>query len=100
MLLGFWTPTSAQLPPEIMVDAHLLLVEQAVRDGDLDRGRAVIDKIRVLQNQHELVMEVESYFRNARATGAIGMSDAALESVVKYLAAQDAKSSIMTKPSL
>ena len=85
--LGSFTAASAQLPPEIMADAYLLQVEQSVRDGDLDRGRTVIDKIRTLKNQHELDLDVEFYFRYARAAGAIGMYDVALESVVKYLAA-------------
>ena len=95
IVFGFITPTSAQrfdvaqrpLPPEIMADAYLLQVEQAVRDGDLDRGRTVIQKIRSLQEQHELDLEIPFNFRYARAAGALGMSDVALESVVKYLAA-------------
>ena len=86
-LFGFFSVASGQLPPEIKADAHLLLVEQAVRDGDLDRGRTVIDKIRTLQNQHELSLEVEFYFRYARAADALGLSDVAFESVVKCLAA-------------
>ena len=49
---------SAQLPPEIIADAYLLQVEQAIRDRDLDRGRTVIHKIRTLQEQHEPDLEV------------------------------------------
>lgn len=88
ILVGFFiSATTAQLPPEIMADAYLLQVEQAVRYGDLDRDRTVIDKIRTLQDQHELDLDVEFYSRYARAAGALGMSDVVLESVVKYLAA-------------
>ena len=87
ILLSSYTATYAQLPPEIMADAYLLQVEQAIRDGDVDRGRTVIDKIRTLRNQHELDLEDELYFRYARAADALGMSDLALESVVMYLAA-------------
>ena len=95
IVFGFITPTSAQrfdvaqrpLPPEIMADAYLLQVEQAVRDGDLNRGKTVIQKIRSLQEQHELDLEIPFYFRYARAAGALGMSHVAFDSVVKYLAA-------------
>ena len=87
ILFGFITAAFAQLPSEIMADAYLLQVEQAVRDGDLDRGRTVIHKIRTLQERHELDLEVEFYFRYATAAGTLGMSDLVLESVVKYLAA-------------
>ena len=78
---------SGQLPPDIMADAYLLQAEQAVRDGDFDRGRTVIHKIRTLQNQRELDLEVEFNFRYARVAGALEMSDVGLESVAKYLAA-------------
>ena len=87
ILFGFFSATSAQLPPEIMADAYLLQVEQSIRDGDLDRGRTVIQKIRSLREQHELDLDVEFYFRYALAAGAVGMFGVALESVVKYLAA-------------
>ena len=87
VLLGFVNVASAQLPSEIMADAYLLQVEQANRDVDVDRGRTVIQKIRSLQERHELNLEVEFYFRYARAAGALEMSDVALEFVLKYLAA-------------
>ena len=87
ILIGFFSFASAQLPSEIIADAYLLQVEQAVLDGDLDRGRTVIHKIRTLQERHELDLEVEFYFRYARAADALGTADVALESVVKYLAA-------------
>ena len=87
ILLCFFNATSAQLPPEIRADAYLLQVEQAIRDGDFDLGRTVIQKIRSLQERHELNLEVEFYFRYARAAGALEMSDVALEFVLKYLAA-------------
>ena len=87
ILFGFFTVASAQLPPEIRADAYLLQVEQAIRDGDLDRARTVIQNIRILQEQHDLDLQDEFHFRYAKAAGAIGMPEQALESVVKYLAA-------------
>ena len=86
VLFGLCPGASAQLSPEIMADAYLLQMEQAIRDGDLDRGRTAIRKIGALQNQHELGLDAEFYFRYARAADSLGMSDVASESVVKYLA--------------
>ncbi len=86
-LLGFFTVASGQLPPEIRVDAYLLQVEQAIRDGDLDRARTVIQNIRNLQEQHELDLPDEFHFRYAKAAISLDLPDQALESVEKYLAA-------------
>ena len=44
-LLGFFTVTSAQLPPEIRADAYLLQAEQAIRNGDTFRAQAAIQNI-------------------------------------------------------
>ena len=89
ILVDSVTVSSAQLPPEIMADAYLLQAEQAVRDGDLDRGRTVIRKIRSLQEQHELDLPDEFCLRFAKAAVALGMPDVVLESIVTYLAATE-----------
>ena len=70
-----------------MADTYLLQLEQAVSDGDVDRERAVIHKIRTLQEQYELDLSAGFFFRYAKSAGALEMHDQALESVVKYLAA-------------
>ena len=76
---------SAQLSPNIMADAYLLQVEQAIRDGDLDHSRAVIQDILNLQEQHELDLPDAFHFRYAKAAAAADLPEQALESVVKYL---------------
>ena len=86
LLLGV-TPALAQLPPEILADAHLLRAEQALRDGDKDRARAEIDKIILLQKEHELDLVEEFHFRLAKAAGMVDLLEQALESVTKYLTA-------------
>ena len=86
LLLGS-TPALAQLPPEIVADSHLLRAEQAIREGDFTRARAEIDKIILLQKEHELDLSEEFHFRSAKAAAAASLPDRALEAVVKYLAA-------------
>ena len=87
VLLGGFTVAVAQLPPEIMVDSYLLRAEQAVRDGDLARARAAINKILALQKEHELDLPDEFHFRYAKAADAAELPEPALEAIVKYLAA-------------
>ena len=84
ILIGF-SPTSAQLPPEIRADAYLLQVEQAIRNGDHQRARTVIRNISALQEQHDPDLADDFHFRYAKAAAAVGLSDLALESVVAYL---------------
>ena len=86
-LLGFFTVTSAQLPPEIRADAYLLQAEQAIRNGDSFRAQAAIQNILRLQKEHELDLSDEFHFRYAKAADAVDLSEQALESIVKYLTA-------------
>ena len=80
-------PALGQLSPEILADSHLLRAEQAIRDGDKDRARAEIDKILLLQKEHELDLVEEFHFRLAKAAGTTDLPEQALESVTKYLTA-------------
>ena len=85
-LLGSFTVVSAQLPPEIRVDAYLLQAEQSIQDGDHNRARDAMQNIHNLQEQHGLDLSDEFHFRYAKAADVLDMPDQALESVVKYLA--------------
>ena len=53
ILLGVVT-TTAQLPPEIMLDSQLLRAEDAVRQRDAAGARAAMEQIQVLHDEHEL----------------------------------------------
>ena len=64
----------------------MLQVEQAVRDGDLVRAKTVFQNIHALHERHDLDLEDEFHFRYAKAAYVVGMSEPALQSVVKYLA--------------
>ena len=70
----------------ILADSYLLRAEQAVREGDLVRARAAINKILDLQKQHELGLPDEFHFRYAKAADSADLPEQALESVVRYLA--------------
>ena len=87
VLLGAFTVVAAQLPPEIMADAYLLQAEQAVRDGDHDRARGVIQNLLLLQEEYDLDLPDEFHFRYAKAADAVDLPEQALEAVVRYLAA-------------
>ena len=77
----------AQLPPEILADSYLIRVEQAIREGDPIRAWAEIDKIILLQKEHELDLSEEFLFRYAKAAATAQRPEQALESVTKYLMA-------------
>ena len=85
--LGFFTVAVAQLPPEIIADAYLLQMEQAIRDGDADRAQAVMQDLFLLQEENEVDLPDEFHFRYAQVADAVNLPEQALESIVTYLAA-------------
>ena len=89
LILILWgaVPALAQLPPEIQADSYLLRAEQAIGEGDQARTRAEIDKINLLEKEHELDLPDEFHFRYAKATDSAGMPEQAHEAVVNYLTA-------------
>ena len=87
VLLGGFSASAAQLPPDIIADSYLLRAEQAVRDGEYPRAQAEINKILDLQKEHELDLPDEFYFRYAKAADSADLPERALESVVTYLSA-------------
>ena len=84
-VLSGTAPALAQLPPEIQADSYLLRAEQALGEGDPARARTEIGKIILLMKEHELDLPDEFHFRYAKAAAAAGISDEALDAVVKYL---------------
>ena len=68
-------PPNAQLPPEIMVDRHLLRVERVLADGDLAGALEAMNEVLALPDEHRSWQTS----RGARATGYLdGASVAAL----------------------
>ena len=85
LLLLVCTPAVAQLPPEILADSYLLRAEQAIGGGDHSRARAEIDRIMLLEKEHELDLTDVFHFRYAKAASAADLPEQAHEAVVKYL---------------
>ena len=84
LLLGV-VATTAQLPPEIMLDGHLLRAEDAVRQRDPAAARAAMNQIEALQEQHELDAPATYHYRYASVWNALGAWDQSLASAVRYL---------------
>ena len=87
LILILWgaVPALAQLPPEIQVDFYLLRAAQAIDESDPARALVEIDKIILLQKEHELDLSDEFHFRYAQVAAAADLPEQAHEAVVKYL---------------
>jgi len=85
--LSLFAVASAQLPPEIMVDKHLIEAEQLHAAKDYVGAFKVMDKIIALQKEHNLTLPVEFHFKYARVALSADSTRIALESVTRYLSA-------------
>ena len=87
VLLGFFTVVSAQLPPEIMVDKHLIHAEQLYAAKDYAEAFKVMGQIIALQQEHNLTLSDEFHFKYAQVALSADSTQIALESVTRYLSA-------------
>ena len=85
--LGFFTVASAQLPPEIMVDKHLIQADQLHAKEDYAGALKVMEKIIALQKEHNLTLSDEFHFKYARVALSADSIKTAFEAVNKYLSA-------------
>ena len=85
--LGFFTVASAQLPPEIMVDKHLIEADQLHAKEDYAGAFKVMEKIIALQKEHNLTLPDEFHFKYAQVALSADSTRIAFESVNKYLSA-------------
>ena len=79
------TTTTAQLPPEIMVDRHLIRAERLLADDDPDAAFEAMNEILALQQEHDLVLQDNFHFQYARIAFAAGRTETAIASVSEYL---------------
>ena len=93
ILIGFFIsalvltgPASAQLPPEIMVDKHLIAAEQLIGAEDYVNAFNVMKKIMALQKEHNLALPDEFLFKYAQVALKTGEPRTALDAVNQYLA--------------
>ena len=85
--LGCFTVASAQLPPEIMADKHLILAEQLYAAKDYAEAFKAMEKIIALQKEHNLILSDEFHFKYAQVALSADSTRIALESVSRYLSA-------------
>ena len=76
-----------ELPPEILVDRHLVRVERFVSDQAYGAARDAIDEIDALQQAHDLALEDEFHFTYARLAFAAGLHETAIDAANEYLLA-------------
>ena len=76
---------NAQLPPEILVDRHLLRAQRLLANGDPAAALEVMNEILALQEEHGLVLEDDFYFQYARVAFADGRNERAIASLNEYL---------------
>lgn len=87
ILIRFFSVASAQLPPEIVADKHLIHAEQLHAAKDYAAAFEVMQKIIALQEKHNLTVPDDFHFKYARVALSADSNRIALESVSRYLSA-------------
>ena len=80
-------PSSAnvQLPPDIMVDRHLVRAERLLADGDPTAAIEAMNEILALHEKHDVVLADDFDFQYARVAFAAGRTETAIASLNQYL---------------
>ena len=77
----------AQLPPEIMIDRHLVRAERLLADDDPEAALEAMNEILALQDEHDLVLEDGFPFHYGRVAFAAGRMERAIASLSEYVIA-------------
>ena len=80
-------PRNVQLPPEVMVDRHLIRMERLLANDEPAAALEAMNQILALQEEHRLVLDDDFYFHYARVAFAAGRTERAIASLNEYLAA-------------
>ena len=88
---------AAQLPPEILVDRHLVQVDRLLADDNYGAALAVMDEIIALQRQHDLVLPEEFHFKYAEVAFGTGLTETAIASLHEYLVAAHRVANLKTR---
>ena len=78
---------NAQLPPEILVDRHLVRAERLLEEDDAPAALETLNAILSLQREHGLALGNDFHFRYAQVALAAGRTDTAIASLNDYLLA-------------
>ena len=74
-----------QLPPEIQADRYLLRAEEQLQEQDFAGAKETMDLILELQQEQDLELPVEFFFRYAQGSEGAGMLEDAIEYATRYL---------------
>ena len=77
---------TVQLPPEILVDRHLLRAERLLAEGNPADALKEMNEILALQAEHDLVLQVGFHFEYAQVAYAAGRTETAIASLNQYFA--------------
>ena len=80
-------PANAQLPPEIMVDRHLLRAERLLAADDPAGALDAMNEILTLQEEHDLLLQGDFDFQYAQVAYAAGRTETAITALNEYLVA-------------
>ena len=80
-------PANAQLPPEIMVDRHLLRAERLLAADDPAGALDAMNEILALKEQHEVLLPDDFDFQYAQVAYAAGRTETAIAALNEYLVA-------------
>ena len=87
-LLCLVAPTlvgAIQLPPEVQADMYLLRAEEQLQEQDFAAAKETMDLILELQQEHDLLLPAEFFFRYGQVSESVGDFDTAAEHVTRYL---------------
>ena len=78
---------TVQLPPEILIDRHLVRANRLLGDGDPVAALEAMTEVLALQEEHDLVLQDDFNFQYAQVAYAAGRTETAIASLNQYLAA-------------
>ena len=87
IVFGGFTVAAAQLPPEIMMDRYLVRVEWLIAGNDYETALDTMNEIVAFQREHDLTLPEDFHFKYAQVALGAGSSEAAIDSVTRYLVA-------------
>ena len=85
LAVAAWPARSAELPPAIQADRHLMQAERQIGDGDYAAALASLDRILALQAEHDLEIPGALWFKHGQVSQEAGLHAQAVESVTRYL---------------
>ena len=91
LLLALSVLATSQLPPEILVDRHLIRADRLLGEEDYSGALNELNDVVELRRAHALTVPAEFHFKYAKVAAAAGLDATAVESVTKYLLATGAE---------